>query len=192
MIKPILNKSKCCHICKNEFNENDKGVRDHDHKTRCYRGAAHDRCNIDEQAPPRDLPQYEGDHWHLIIKQAYEINKDIGNKWIDAIPKSFWKSVWPYQLVISNSWTPSHARRHHLRSLSNTFTSRATISGTLLLYHKHIQNTLNCNEKQATTRTTCHMTSGSWTTQDCHQQVNFPQNSSNNLLPMTNTNTPTE
>ena len=109
MIKPILNKSKCCHICKNEFNENDKRVRDHDHKTRCYRGAAHDRCNIDEQAPPRDLPHYEGDHWHSIIKQAYEINKDIGNKWIDAIPKSFWKV---YDLINWWSQIPGLLRTH--------------------------------------------------------------------------------
>ena len=51
----------------------------------------------------------KGDHWHLIIKQAYEINKDIGNKWIDAIPKSFWKV---YDLINWWSQIPGLLRTH--------------------------------------------------------------------------------
>ena len=36
----------CCRRCQTPFNENSTKVRDHDHRKRCYRGPAHDRCNI--------------------------------------------------------------------------------------------------------------------------------------------------
>ena len=37
-----------CHICKEEFHAGCKEmkVRDHCHRTGCYRGAAHNKCNI--------------------------------------------------------------------------------------------------------------------------------------------------
>ena len=38
--------SKKCQICNCEFKEGDAMVRDHDHRTGRYRGAAHSRCNI--------------------------------------------------------------------------------------------------------------------------------------------------
>ena len=52
-------KSKYCHICKTRFNydkdnenyESYHKVRDHDHYTGKYRGAAHSKCNLEYQIP---------------------------------------------------------------------------------------------------------------------------------------------
>ena len=35
-----------CHICNKEFKDGEKRVRDHDHKTGKFRGAAHSDCNV--------------------------------------------------------------------------------------------------------------------------------------------------
>ena len=37
---------KCCHICGDKFHSDQKKVRDHDHRTGEFRGAAHEWCNI--------------------------------------------------------------------------------------------------------------------------------------------------
>ena len=38
--------SEICHICLQPLDSDDKAVRDHDHLTGLYRGAAHNRCNL--------------------------------------------------------------------------------------------------------------------------------------------------
>ena len=62
----------CCYIRQREFNEKDKRARDHDHRTGCYCGAAHDRCNILEFSN-RFLPvifhNLKGYDSNLIIEQ---------------------------------------------------------------------------------------------------------------------------
>ena len=55
-MKPLTNKEimsydkqKACHICKKQFCDDDKTkkkVRDHCHRTRNFRGAAHSECNL--------------------------------------------------------------------------------------------------------------------------------------------------
>ena len=44
-----------CHICEREFEEEDIRVRDHDHLTSKFRGAAHRLCNL-EFKPPTFIP----------------------------------------------------------------------------------------------------------------------------------------
>ena len=84
--------AKCCQICKEELTE--KRVRDHDHETGKYRGAAHPKCNINYYSS-RFLPvvahNLRGYDSHLIIKKAYQINEKLGNKPISVIPNSFEK-----------------------------------------------------------------------------------------------------
>ena len=41
-----------CHICKKEFSPGDERVRDHDHLTGIFRGAAHSNCNLQYRINP--------------------------------------------------------------------------------------------------------------------------------------------
>ena len=77
-LTPLTNKEKesyenqeICHICKKEFN-NDNKVRDHCHYTGKYRGAAHNKCNLRYKIP-KEIPVlfHNGStcDYHLIIKQ---------------------------------------------------------------------------------------------------------------------------
>ena len=73
-----------------------KKVRNHDHRTGCYRGAAHDKCTINyfsNRLLPVIFHSLKGYDSHLIIKQSFEINNKLGNKKMDAIPNSYEKFV---------------------------------------------------------------------------------------------------
>ena len=48
--KESYENQKICHICKKEFN-NDNKVRDNCHYTGKYRGAAHNKCNLNYKIP---------------------------------------------------------------------------------------------------------------------------------------------
>ena len=78
--------AKTCHICGYDFNEKDKKVRDHDHLTGKYRGAAHNECNLNYNNPTflpvyiHNLANYDV---HLFIK---ELGYDKEN--IDVIPNN--------------------------------------------------------------------------------------------------------
>ena len=69
--KESYENQKLCHICKKEFN-NDNKVRDHCHYTGKYRGAAHNKCNLRYKIP-KEIPVvfHNGStyDYHFIIKQ---------------------------------------------------------------------------------------------------------------------------
>ena len=71
-------KSTCCHICKKSFLINDVKVRDHDHINGFYRGASHQKCNINLNNKNFKIPVYfhnlKGFDGHLIIQGLKEIN----------------------------------------------------------------------------------------------------------------------
>ena len=82
-------RAKKCYICEGAFTESNKKVMGHCHRTGCYRGAAHNACNINyfsNRYLPVVFHNLRGYDSHLIIKKAFEIVKD-GEK-IDAIPNS--------------------------------------------------------------------------------------------------------
>jgi hypothetical protein len=93
----IYKYSKCCHICKKPFlfskdaPMSEYKVRDHCHRTGKFRGAAHNKCNINYFSN-RFLPiiahNLRGYDSHLIIRKAYEIMSLIGDKKINVIPNS--------------------------------------------------------------------------------------------------------
>ena len=64
-------KAKICWICQKRFNEKDKKVRDHDHFTGKFRGAAHNQCNLQFKKPkftPVIFHNLSGYDAHLFVK----------------------------------------------------------------------------------------------------------------------------
>ena len=83
--KISFNSSTTCHICEKELGE-DK-VRDHCHLTGKFRGAAHEKCNLNYQIPnfiPVFFHNLSGYDSHLFIKK---LNTNNGND-ITCIPKT--------------------------------------------------------------------------------------------------------
>ena len=88
---PLTNEKKesyenqeTCHICKKEF-DNDNKVRDHCHYTGKYRGAAHNKCNLRCKIP-KEIPVvfHNGStyDYHFIIKQlAREFKGNFECRW---------------------------------------------------------------------------------------------------------------
>ena len=76
-----FNHARCCYLCGEKFVRSDKQimkVRDHDHRTGQYRGAAHACCNINyfcNRYLPVVFHNLRGYDGHLIIKEAYELGK---------------------------------------------------------------------------------------------------------------------
>ena len=86
--------STCCSICKHPFEEGDIRCRDHDHRTGNYRGATHQKCNINyfcNRYVPVVFHNLRGYDGHFIIKQAHEILSEIYKPKVDAIPNSYEK-----------------------------------------------------------------------------------------------------
>ena len=87
----FCNSKKCC-ICDCKFKPEDVKVRDHDHRTGKYRGAAHNKCNINYYSNrylPVVMHNLRGYDGHLIIKAAYKIMQSLDSKAnISAIPNS--------------------------------------------------------------------------------------------------------
>ncbi len=87
------NNATRCHICKDFFcDDKNYKVRDHDHSTGKYRGAAHTKCNINyfsNRYLPIVFHNLRGYDGHLIIKQCINYFDRIPN--ISAIPNSYEK-----------------------------------------------------------------------------------------------------
>ena len=84
--------AKSCFLCNESFNESDKKlckVRDHDHATGKYRGAAHCKCNIDyfsNRYLPVVFHNLRGYDGHQIIREAFNL---FPNKELSIIPNSY-------------------------------------------------------------------------------------------------------
>ena len=80
-----------CWICHGGFDENDKKVRDHGHFSGKYRGAAHNKCNLQYKKPkfiPIVFHNLSGYDSHLFIKK---LGKTEGN--INCIPNNYEKYI---------------------------------------------------------------------------------------------------
>ena len=85
--KDDFEKAEICWICQKEFGEREKKVRDHCHFTGKYRGAAHNKCNLQFKTPnftPVIFHNLSGYDAHLFVKN---LGKSEGN--IKCIPKEF-------------------------------------------------------------------------------------------------------
>ena len=68
--KENFEKARQCYICHNDFSENDAKVRDHDHLTAAFRGAAHNSCNLKLQKQfkiPVFFHNFRGYDSHLLV-----------------------------------------------------------------------------------------------------------------------------
>ena len=73
-----------CYLCNKRFSSSDRKVRDHCHYTGQYRGAAHNRCNLNHRIPSHipvvfhNLSKYDA---HLFIRElasSYYTNERYG------------------------------------------------------------------------------------------------------------------
>ncbi|XP_053210240.1 uncharacterized protein LOC128394030 [Panonychus citri] len=88
----LFDESTQCHICENDFNIDDVKVRDHDHFTGLYRGAAHDLCNLQMKVPV-DIPvvfhNLKNFDAHILIKAIQDRMYDH----INIIPQNTEKYI---------------------------------------------------------------------------------------------------
>ena len=86
--KKCFKDATTCYICDGGFTERNYKVRDHDHRTGQYRGAAHTKCNILHYSN-RYLPIFfhnlKGYDSHHILRAAIDI---VDKDKINAIPQS--------------------------------------------------------------------------------------------------------
>ena len=83
-----------CSICNECFKEGETKCRDHDHRTGKFRGATHQKCNINyfnNRYLPVVFHNLRGYDSHLIIKKAYDISNRLNTKKFDVIPNSYEK-----------------------------------------------------------------------------------------------------
>ena len=91
----LFNEAKTCHICSLELK--DDRVRDHCHFTGKYRGAAHNKCNLDcrkLKVLPVIFHNLQGYDAHLFIKQLYRLEGDL-----ECIPSTEEKYISFYKKI---------------------------------------------------------------------------------------------
>ena len=91
--KREFRKASQCHICLKPFEPWETKVRDHCHYTGKYRGAAHEKCNLQYAIPnhiPVILHNMSGYDSHLFIR---ELGKKFDSKSIDVIAKNTEKYI---------------------------------------------------------------------------------------------------
>ena len=104
--RKIYEESTNCHICKQSLTPSDKtnhNVRDHCHFTGKFRGAAHNRCNLDYRTPkffPVFFHNLAGYDSHLFIKN---LGKTEGE--IDCIPNNEEKYISFTKKIVVNTFT---------------------------------------------------------------------------------------
>ena len=125
-----------CWICRGEFDKDDKKVRDHCHFTGKYRGAAHNKCNLNYKKPkftPVVFHNLSGYDSHLFIK-----NLGVSEGNINCIPNNEEKYISFTKEVIVDSYTDKDGKerdvKHQLRfidSLKFMASSLDKLSGNL-------------------------------------------------------------
>ena len=77
--RKLFNSSTTCHICGGEIKQDQKKIKDHDHITGKFRGAAHNSCNLNYKTPnfiPVFFHNLTGYDVHLFINKLAEKRKD--------------------------------------------------------------------------------------------------------------------
>ena len=118
--KDDFEKAKICWICQKEFGEREKKVRDHCHFTGKYRGAAHNKCNLQFKKPkftPVIFHNLSGYDSHLFVKN---LGKSEGN--IKCIPNNEEKYIsFSKEIVVGECEKDGkkHEIKHEIRFLDS-------------------------------------------------------------------------
>ena len=110
-----FNNAEVCHICEKPFGEEEEKVRDHDHRTGQFRGAAHNCCNINYYSNrylPIVMHNFKNYDSHFIIRTAHQISKELGERLnFSGIPinqeKFMSLTVGPLRFIDSFQFMPS-------------------------------------------------------------------------------------
>ena len=113
-------KAKICWICQKKFQENDKKVRDHDHFTGKFRGAAHNQCNLQFKKPkftPVIFHNLSGYDAHLFVK-----NLGVSEGNIKCIPNNEEKYISFSKEIVVDSYDKDGKKvevKHEIRFLDS-------------------------------------------------------------------------
>ena len=113
-------KAKICWICQKRFNEKDKKVRDHDHFTGKFRGAAHNQCNLQFKKPkftPVIFHNLSGYDAHLFVK-----NLGVSEGNIKCIPNNEEKYISFSKEIVVDSYEKDGKKvevKHEIRFLDS-------------------------------------------------------------------------
>ena len=113
-------KAPICWICQKRFEENDKKVRDHDHFTGKFRGAAHNQCNLQFKKPkftPVIFHNLSGYDAHLFVK-----NLGVSEGNIKCIPNNEEKYISFSKEIVVDSYDKDGKKvevKHEIRFLDS-------------------------------------------------------------------------
>ena len=117
--------AKECWVCKGEFYEKNKKVRDHCHFTGIYRGAAHNKCNLrlkQDKTVPVLFHNGQGYDFHLLVHNLGKLEGEI-----DVIAKNDEQHISLTKYITSMKW-----KLRFLDSLSFLQASLSNLSKNLL------------------------------------------------------------
>ena len=86
------NLANSCTLCDGPFTEDNKKVRDHCHVSGKYRGAAHDKCNLQLKLSSEipvifhNLKGYDTHHLLLKLGEFHKNMKVVPNRWKNIYP----------------------------------------------------------------------------------------------------------